>query len=342
MRWTNAGHLGLGLFSVLCALSYSARAKTPQISNPHPSVATSPATPGASGADTTKTPPATKRLDDARIDNLDSNFASVTFADCPLAPAKGHSECNGDVLTLAVNANLRPELKTFKKGDHLRIDTDGTNLLSLGIRTLNVRVRTRILVIGIALTGFFLLTTLITRGHPFQLIIGRDGRYSNSQFQMAIWFWVALSTYLAVVYLRLAVAGWGFFGLVNIPQNLLLLSGMSGLTFGGARGITTGKMNAIPAGQPNPKALPAGQRANFWTDLIENDIGQFDIGDFQMLMVTLLAVGMYFALVFHFLGAIEARAAVKLPDIDTTILASFGLGQGAYLAKKAAGNPGTS
>jgi len=30
-----------------------------------------------------------------------------------------------------------------------------------------------------------------------------------------------------------------------------------------------------------------------------------------------------------------------LPDVDTTILATFGLGQGAYLTKKAVGEVGT-
>jgi hypothetical protein len=37
----------------------------------------------------------------------------------------------------------------------------------------------------------------------------------------------------------------------------------------------------------------------------------------------------------HFLGVLEARASVSLPDVDGTVLAMFGVGQGAYLAKKA-------
>ena len=159
---------------------------------------------------------------------------------------------------------------------------------------------------------------------------------------MAVWFWVLISTYLAVVYLRVSQAGWEICGAVNIPQNLLLLSGMSALTFGGAKGITTAKANAaITAGHANPED-PAGVHENFWTNLVQNDVGVFDIGDFQMLMVTFLAVGMYFALIFHFSGAIAATASIHLPDVDTTILASFGLGQGAYLTKKAVGNAGTS
>jgi hypothetical protein len=75
---------------------------------------------------------------------------------------------------------------------------------------------------------------------------------------------------------------------------------------------------------------------------VQNDVGSFDFGDFQMLVVTLLAVTMYLMLIFHFLGSIEFTKALTLPDVDTTVLAAFGLGQGAYLAKKAAGNVGTS
>ena len=157
---------------------------------------------------------------------------------------------------------------------------------------------------------------------------------------MAMWFSAVIVTYLATVFIRAELAGREFLGGVNIPQNLLLLSGMSALTFGGAKGITTSKVqSAMQAGVANPKP-PAGG-PSFW-DLLQNDSGLFDIGDFQMLIVTLLAVGMYLTLVFSFLGSIELRKIVDLPSVDTTILAAFGLGQGAYLAKKAAGNPGES
>jgi hypothetical protein len=52
----------------------------------------------------------------------------------------------------------------------------------------------------------------------------------------------------------------------------------------------------------------------------------------------LLAVGTFLAMILHFLGSLDARTIVYLPDVDTTILASFGLGHGAYLTKKAVGN----
>jgi hypothetical protein len=285
----------------------------------------------------TKSAP-TRRLQNARIDAIDSNHVSITVTDCPPG-AKGHSQCDGEITTFAVGPDLRPELSHFKSGDHLQIDTDGKSALALGIRTLEVDSSTRLLVLATSLAGFFLLATLLTWGKPLHLVVGLDGRYSNSQLQLAVWFWVVMATYLAVVYFRVAQDGWEFFGFVSIPQNLLLLSGMSVLTFGGARAVTTQKVNAAAAAGQNPK--PEGE-ANLWKDFVKNDKDQFDLGDCQMLVVTLLAVGMYLALVFHFLGTIEARAGVDLPNVDSTILASFGLGQGAYLAKKAAGNAATS
>jgi hypothetical protein len=61
-----------------------------------------------------------------------------------------------------------------------------------------------------------------------------------------------------------------------------------------------------------------------------------------MFVVTLLAVGMFLASVFHYLSFIQTQNPSRLPDVDTTILAAFGLGQGAYLTKKAVGDVGKS
>ena len=163
-----------------------------------------------------------------------------------------------------------------------------------------------------------------------------------------------MSTYLAAVVFRVWYAGWDFFGGVNIPQNLLVLSGLSVITYGGAKAITTAKVAAAanpvqapgavaaPVVNHDPKNARQPGEESFFQDLVKNDIGGFDFGDFQMLVVTFVAVGMYMTLIFHFLGSIEFLKTTSLPDVDTTILAGFGLGHGAYLAKKAGGDVGTS
>jgi hypothetical protein len=284
-------------------------------------------------------------MENVRLDDFDDkNFTYVTITDCPPKRPGGPSLCNGKVMTLAVPDALRPELKTLRKSDHLelKVDSDGKSISSVALRSRPVTVERLSTVLGITFGLCFLVTTLLTRGHPLKLIIGQDGRYSNSKFQMAVWFSVVIATYLAMVYLRVSQLGWEFLGCVNIPQNLLLLSGMSALTFGGAKAITTNKINqSLDTGHGNPKD-PAGVRQNFWTDLVQNDKGAFDIGDVQMLVVTILAVGMYLSLTVDCMAGITGTATGSLPNIDTTILASFGLGQGAYLTKKAAGNAGTS
>jgi len=275
-----------------------------------------------------------KRLENVRLDDFDKNYANITVADC----SEGRCSASPKVVTVS-DSGLKTELKSFQKGDHLTIDiNDKDELQSLGVYAVAVGLGTRVLVLAIAALVVFLFAAAVTRGHPLKCIIGQDNRYSNSQFQIAIWFLVLISTYLATVYLRTSYSHWEFLGRVNIPKNLLLLTGLSALTFGGAKGITSEKVKAALAAHiANPKpAAPAGGE-NIWTDLIQNDVGSFDLGDFQMIVVTLVAVATYLVLVSHFLGSIEFRKAVDLPDVDTTILAAFGLGQGAYLTKKAAG-----
>ncbi len=281
-------------------------------------------------------------LENARIDDIDVPHAAITIMDCPWkSDGVVTKRCIGPVTTPTAKDTVQAELKNLHKGDHVSVGFETQNLVkTIVIRSLPVDWGTISLALAVAFAICFALTALLTGGHPLQLIIGEDGRYSNSKFQMAIWFVVVIATYLATVYLRVAQAGWEFFGGVNIPTNLLLLSGMSALTFGGAKGITTLKVQtATEAGIPNPK--PPGQ-ANLFKDFVQNDAGKFDIGDFQMLVVTFVAVGMYLTAVFHSLGLIESWKMFGLPNVDTTILATFGLGQGAYLTKKAVGEVRTS
>lgn len=279
---------------------------------------------------------APKDLGTARIDDIAANYASITVRSCP-------KECDGDIVNISVrDVGAQKELKNFKVGDHVSVQvaTDNNQLVmqTISIRTLPVSLRSRMMALGIIAAAYFLLTAILTRFHPSRLVVGQDRRYSNSKVQIALWFSVVIITYIAAIYLRVVEAGHEFLGGVNIPQNLLLLSGMSALTFGGAKGITTSKVQgALSAGVPNPKP-PAGA-PSLW-NLVQDDSGSFDIGDFQMLIVTFLAVGTYLVLAFNFLGSIEMRSVVELPNVDTTILATFGLGHGAYLAKKAAGNIG--
>jgi hypothetical protein len=316
------------------------------------------------------------RLENARLDAVGANNEEMSVRDC--IPAQGNPAnilCDGPLFQVKVNdLALRAKLQEFHVGDHIRLNINDKNELEdiRGWWSIDISRWPRILVLLVSASVLLGFAGVVTKGAPLKFIVGEDNRYSNSKLQVALWFWVLLSSYLAVIVLRGIYAGWDFFGRVSIPQNLLILSGLSALTYGGAKAITTAKVNAaassaaaaaqaaavVAALPPNPavavapavivanpldpkKSKPPGKES-FFQDLLQNDIGQFDFGDFQMLVVTFIAVGMYLTLFFHFLGSIQFQSTASLPDLDSTVLASFGLGQGAYLTKKAAGNAGTS
>jgi len=319
---------------------------------------------------------------------------------------------------------VKDQLKQLHHGDHIQvvysIDAAKNQNVLKAISVDSMQTGAGNLVILGSTVVCFLLYLVLSGGHPQQLIIGEDNRYSNSKFQMALWFFVLITTYIATLWLRVWAAGGDFIGGVDIPKNLLLLSGMSALTYGGAKAITSSK-DAAPGTPQKTRA----DKPNFFFDLTHNDYGPpvsaqpevpaqaavpakpavaykaavpaqpevpaqaatatrpaipykaavpaqpeilaqaaiaakpavaykaavpaqdpgpglFDFGDFQMLVITLIAVVTYSVLIFNFFGTIEYSKTVSLPDVDTTLLAAFGLGQGAYLTKKAVGNVGTS
>jgi hypothetical protein len=311
--------------------------------------------------DAAKPTPAVK-LENARLDAIDSDYANMSLRDCiPTQTDPTKIVCDGRAFHVKVNDQaLRAQLKaTFHVGDHIRVDLNQNNELQdlrgpWSVPSDAISPTSRFLVLAVCALVILGFAAAVTRGSPFKFIVGTDNRYSNSKFQFALWFWVALSTYLATIVFRVWYAGWDFFGAVNIPQNLLVLSGLSAISYGGAKAITTSKVNAAanpapavagavaPAANNDPKNAQDPGQESFFQDLVQDDFGHFDFGDFQMLLVTLVAVVMYLSLIFHFLGSVQFLKAVTLPDVDTTILAGFGLGQGAYLAKKAGGNVGTS
>ncbi len=322
-------------------------------------------------------------------------FQVVTIADDNTAIALrrcsqqgSRNDCMGEYRALAVpDLGVQAIVKTLRPGDHVAImlkDGDGPNLQFPSLQFIEVLRKSlfareqpnsfprEFWTFSAWAALLLLIAFALTRGHPLMLIVGMDNRYSNSKFQLALWFWVLIASYLTVFSLRISTCGWDFAGGINIPENLMVLSGLSALSFGGAKAITTAKSNAAqaglvdaeafnpavlnPAAVPNLKAaLPALESVvkpflkmsraggeDFWRDLVQNDVGEFDFGDFQMLIVTLLAVGTYLVVLFHFLNYFDLRRQITLPDVDTTVLTAFGVGQGAYLTKKAAGNLGTS
>jgi|HubBroStandDraft_5_1064220.scaffolds.fasta_scaffold74446_1 hypothetical protein len=174
-----------------------------------------------------------------------------------------------------------------------------------------------------------------TGGRPWRFLIGVDNRYSNSQCQLALWFGAVSTVYATTVALRVMEFGWDYLGNVAIPAHVAALTGLSALTFGGAKIITVQKVDtAAQAGLAPAKSTAL--KPHLLTDLFVNDKGAADLGDFQMILITVVAVIIFMLTALHQLGTLFSGQAYSLPDIDTSLLTSFGIGQGAYLVKKAA------
>lgn len=266
-------------------------------------------------------------------------------ADTPLKPANGAvlamlgKATPGDALTLNVDDPAAPRFVTA--------------VLTVKSRRGYVAVGLYLLAAAVILLAFGLLAT---RGRVQALIIGGDKRYSMSKFQMAAWFFMLFMVYIASILVLLA-GGWvDHIGKIEIPQNLVILSGLSALTFGAAKAITVTKVEdakANAAASQDIVAAPAQAAARKvvdlkvdnhsrprFRDMVQDDEGCTDLGNSQALFITLLAIVLYVLAAFPFLAQFSVSDKMTLPDVDTTLLSLFGLGQGAYLLKKVAAPAG--
>jgi hypothetical protein len=181
--------------------------------------------------------------------------------------------------------------------------------------------------------------SLATAGRPWRFLVGNDNRMSNSQTQMVLWFGVVAMVYGATLILRAWFLGWEFMGGISMTTNVLAMTGLSGLSFGAAKVVAVQKA-ANAARRPRPRrrrprspADPAPRPRV--ADLVLNDFGAADLGDFQMILISGVATVIFAAASWEFLTLVDI-VKTTLPDVDTALLGSFGIGQGAYLIKKAA------
>ncbi|MEH1818316.1 MAG: hypothetical protein V7L31_04330 [Nostoc sp.] len=249
-------------------------------------------------------------------------------------------QCNppnqSDPITISVNKpELKATLQGFSSGDNVNLTYTSENDLTV-ISVVKPVINGIEGFLALILTGFglyvisFLIVNFACKKDLNKIFVGQDNRLSNSKSQMAIWFFVLLVGYISLSSLRVIHGGLGFVGGIGIPQNLLLLSGLSALTYGGAKIITQSQVNSKPNSKPSSKNVVS------LTDFVTDDDANIDFGDLQMSFITLLAIVVYLLQLINFLGVLELHRLVTLPDVDTTILSIFGISQAAYLTKKAA------
>lgn len=264
-------------------------------------------------------------------------------------PSKGSQSAQPTrLLSVAADKKeLRTLVKSLHRGDLVTCQTEkGKDALKdLQVDAPEVSGWWRLATMaGAALLVWLFAWLVLGKGEISKLILGVDGLYSKSKFQLVVWFGALMVAYLSALWLRFCYSSNYLIGTVNVPTNLLVLSGLSALSFAGAKAITQTKQDRVDAavakGVPGAAALqkgPApGRVANLVYDLTHDDGGNVDLGDFQMVLITLVAALTYVVQVSMFLRTLDLSATVTLPDADSTILAAFGLGQGAYLLKKAA------
>jgi len=194
---------------------------------------------------------------------------------------------------------------------------------------------------GAVLVAFALVwggVLLVTCGHPWVFALGVDGRISNSQTQLYLWFMLFATIYLTEIVVRTYYTG--YFGGIGAPAKLLALSGISALTFGAARANATLKDGAAKTPPPSDRT-----RLNLLLDLFTSDSptdknGRRSLGDFQMIVLTGAAIAVYLVTSIIWVTKLAWASHVDLPPVDDTLLGGTAASQGAYLFKKIASPAG--
>ena len=165
--------------------------------------------------------------------------------------------------------------------------------------------------------------------NPLTLAEGADRRLSTSKLQWLFWTAVVFFTY-TVMYAARAIDG-VFEPITDIPKNVLYAMGFSAVTMAAAKGITVSYINSGRV----KKDTAAGSSV---TQLVTDDESVPDLSKIQMLAWTVLAGVIYLIRAMQMLGQYGTGDTdlSQLPDIDNALMVLMGLGQGAYLGKKAA------
>jgi hypothetical protein len=241
------------------------------------------------------------------------------------------SDEKGKIYT--AEGDARALLPTLTSGDPVwfvvgKTKNGETEITQLTVKRVEIAFQQSI---GAELLAFALIwgvILVVTQGHPWAFALGLDFRLSNSQTQLYLWFLIFSTVYLAELGLRLGFTG--YLGGIGAPARLLALAGISALTFGAARGNTTLK---AAAGGKRPQIGLRSRWAHF-EDLMTNDAGRFDLGDFQMIALTGAAILIYLVTSLIFLKSLAFARHVNLPGVEDALLGGTSASQGAYLLKK--------
>ena len=173
------------------------------------------------------------------------------------------------------------------------------------------------------------------------LVLGQDNRYSNSKVQAAAWMGVLLISFMGICFLRWwSGMSWRDATNVGISDNLLTMAGLSAAAAAAAKITTATKMTTAAPADAAKKSESA--EPHFWHDLFHNDVGAWDIGDAQMIVVTAVSIVLFLVNVGTVWENLQLAAHIDLPSPTNALTFAFGGSLGGYLAKKVGGTVGQS
>jgi len=162
---------------------------------------------------------------------------------------------------------------------------------------------------------------------------GDAGRYSVSKLQMFLWTACFVFTYIIVTVAR-KLNSEEF--ITEIPEALLALMGISVATFSSAKAIMQGKRGPATTtlSETTETDAPAeAENSKGAADLIQDSEGNTDVSSVQLLIWTIIGVGLYLFQVMSDLRTTNG-VGLKIPDVDGTILALTIASSGGYLARQ--------
>ncbi len=188
-------------------------------------------------------------------------------------------------------------------------------------------------VLGGLLVAGWLVDVIVKRGIA-TLVLGDDGRTSTSKLQAALWTFAVLWALISL----LAGAGVEAFDKAlsgdNLREEYLLLLGGPFAAAIAAKRITVDQLKKNPESKtPRPETSEKAMLTERMAEVVSNDGGGADLGDFQYFAFTLLTLT-YFAWAF-----IKTPSA-GLPPVPGTLLVLVGVSQATYVGKKGLLAPG--
>jgi len=164
----------------------------------------------------------------------------------------------------------------------------------------------------------------------WDVVVGKDKRLSTSKTVAAVWSYLIAAAFLGLVIAQLighpqALDAMAHSGLAG--QYALLIGGPLGAAIA-AKGIVGRQVARDPAAKSTGESLGAGQ-------LIQNDAGDADLGDFQYVLFNFVAIA-------YFVVTLLQHPTAGLPHIPDVLLGLTSVSAAGYVTKKALPSSGAS